>query len=936
MDFNELKRVLEQEHKEYKSMPFWSWNNELDEENLVAQIEDMHRAGIGGFIMHARTGLKTEYLGEKWFSCIEACLKKAKALDMEAWVYDENGWPSGFVGGKLLEREEFLAQFLTYEVKDRFDADAFVVYEKNEDGYAVIDGAREGVKEYHTLYLRTSPANTDILNPDVVDAFIQETHEEYYKRFPDSFGKELVGFFTDEPQYYRWNTPYSKCVAAEFDKEGLDVKSGLIYLFVQDKRGYPFRMKYYSTLNALYVKNFYKKIYDWCENHGCKLTGHSIEESLLGHQMACCAGVAATYEFEHVPAVDWLGKFLPNELMLKQVGSAASQLGKKHILTETFACSGYETTPRELKSVAEYQYFGGVNRTCQHLYPYSMSAQGKLDHPPFFAKHSNWYDEFKTFNLYFDRLGFIVGETKETYDLAIVHPLRSCYLEYLRAEDVASVKGIEEPFIQLLEKLAANGITYHLLDESILERHGKIVGNTLQVGNCAYHTVVIPEMPSIAASTLTLLKGFGGKILNLGNLRYVDGKEQSVSLPSNISFEEIVQNASLRVKNAGGRYSLHARAGELGEFVFIKNISNTEECVCEIENFEEYRAFDLASMTIRPIEKRNVIEGLGSLILRKDDTPCAGRETTGITDITDSFRVKGISENYLVIDQVSYSFDGKEYTEKMPVQQAFEQLLRRDYKGTLFVKYDFEAKALVKAKILLERAKYESFTVNGNSVEFTQSDFDFLFVEGDISKYLRLGKNEIVYSTYYYQHDGVHFALFDPRATESVKNCLYYDTSIENIYLCGDFSLDENYSICDNKIPTRINGIEKQGYPFFKGEIVYGGRYTYDGKGRATLTLDGDYLVARVQANGRSKEIVMDTSVDITDLLKVGENDLEITVRTSLRNLFGPHHIEWFFITSPYSFTFRGQWEHGKPANYVDEYLLVNVGVKKIEIKETK
>ena len=58
---------------EYKSIPFWSWNNELDEKELVKQIEDMYSVGIGGFIMHARMGLTTEYLSEKWFSCIDAC-----------------------------------------------------------------------------------------------------------------------------------------------------------------------------------------------------------------------------------------------------------------------------------------------------------------------------------------------------------------------------------------------------------------------------------------------------------------------------------------------------------------------------------------------------------------------------------------------------------------------------------------------------------------------------------------------------------------------------------------------------------------------------------------------------------------------------------------------------------------------------------------------
>ncbi len=934
MDFVQLKSILEQEHKEYESIPFWSWNNEVTAEHLVEQIEDMHEAGIGGFIMHARTGLKTEYLGEEWFSCIGACLQKAKELGMEAWVYDENGWPSGFVGGKLLQNEDFLARFLTYEVKADFDETAFAVYKATENGYVRIEGAEEGVTEYHAVYLQTSPANTDILNPDVVDAFIAETHEAYYARFADSFGRELVGFFTDEPQYYRWGTPYSKVLAAAFEEKGWDIKSGLIYLFVTDKRGYEFRTKYYSTLNALYVQNFYKKIYDWCEAHHCKLTGHSIEESLLGHQIACCAGVTPSYEFEHMPAVDWLGKSVPHELMTRQVSSVAAQLGKKQILTETFAGGGYETTPRELRSVAEFQYFGGINKTCQHLYPYSMSAQGKFDHPPFFAKHSNWYEGFKTFNAYFDRLGYLIGETKEVYDLAVIHPLRSCYLDYLRATDMESVQALELEFVRLLEKLAAHGITYHLIDESILARHGKNVGNTLQVGNCAYSTVIIPDMPSIASTTLQFLTAFQGKLLNLAHIEYVDGKPQAVSLPSNVTFEEIARHTAIKVKNAGGRYSVYAREGELGEFIFIKNISNTEPCSFDVENFAQYRALDLTTLTIRPIEKRNVVEGLGSLILVKDDSPCEGKSIVNTQDITHTFAVKTVTDNYLVLDYVRYSFDGVSYTEKMPVPQAFERLLRQDYNGKLFVKYDFEVNDLVSAKLLVEKAKYDTFTLNGRAIAFTQSDFDFLFEEGDISEHLRLGRNEIVYSMHFYEHDGVHFALFDPRATESVVNCLYYDTSVENVYIKGAFSLDERYAICAQTPPTRIDGIQKQGYPFFKGKITYSGKYTYSGKGNAILRLEDDYMSAYVTANGKRKELVLSTTTDITDLLRVGENELEITIHTSLRNLFGPHHFDSSFI-SPYCFTMRGQWKEGKPSAYLDEYLLKNVGLSKITVQET-
>lgn len=139
MNFSQLKNILKVEHKEYQNIPFWSWNSTIEEEELVKQIVDMKSVGIGGFIMHARSGLSIEYLGEKWFSCIDACLKKAKELDMEAWIYDENGWPSGFVGGKLLENIDFRAQFLDYKVLDHFDENAFVVYKKIGNNYFLID-----------------------------------------------------------------------------------------------------------------------------------------------------------------------------------------------------------------------------------------------------------------------------------------------------------------------------------------------------------------------------------------------------------------------------------------------------------------------------------------------------------------------------------------------------------------------------------------------------------------------------------------------------------------------------------------------------------------------------------------------------------------------------------------------------------------------------
>ena len=68
----ELREKFRNPGAKYRPLPFWSWNDELDEAELCRQIEEMAQQGMGGYFMHARSGLKTEYLGEKWYRCIRA------------------------------------------------------------------------------------------------------------------------------------------------------------------------------------------------------------------------------------------------------------------------------------------------------------------------------------------------------------------------------------------------------------------------------------------------------------------------------------------------------------------------------------------------------------------------------------------------------------------------------------------------------------------------------------------------------------------------------------------------------------------------------------------------------------------------------------------------------------------------------------------------
>jgi len=98
---NELISTFANPGNEWRGKPFWSWNGELRAEELIRQVGVMKEMGLGGFFMHSRSGLITEYLGDEWFDLINQVADAGEKAGMEAWLYDEDRWPSGSAGGKV-------------------------------------------------------------------------------------------------------------------------------------------------------------------------------------------------------------------------------------------------------------------------------------------------------------------------------------------------------------------------------------------------------------------------------------------------------------------------------------------------------------------------------------------------------------------------------------------------------------------------------------------------------------------------------------------------------------------------------------------------------------------------------------------------------------------------------------------------------------------
>ncbi len=940
---------MKQTEKKYQCLPFWSWDDTLKPEELVKQIEWMNRNGVGGFFMHARGGLKTEYLGEEWFQAIKACSEKAQELGMEAYAYDENGWPSGFVGGKLLDDMENHDRYLTFTLGE-YDEKAYVAYDLTGEKLVRITGKENATQNCLNVYQHYAASTVDILNDEVVDKFIALTHEEYKKR--DTY--ELKGFFTDEPQYYRWGEAYTKMLAPYFKETyGEDILDGLGLLFVE-KEGYrAFRYKYWKAMQTLMVNNFGKKIYDWCEENGYKLTGHYVEEGWICAQMMCCGGIMPFYEYEHIPGIDWLSRRIGISVAMRQVASVAAQLGKEQIMSEMYGCCGWDVTPKELKAIAECQYVGGINLMCQHLLPYKEHGQRKRDYPAHFSHWNPWVNKgFKDFNDYFSLLGKMLATSKEFVNVGFFHPLRSTYFNFKRwfsDKERWNVADIDVPFCDLTERMTNINIPFHYLDETLLAKYARVEGKRLIVGLCAYDYIVFPKCYTMDKTTEKLLREFvnaGGRVLLTDEKpTYLEGEPFEYDyLESNVTWEEIINGQAYQVLGCEGEnkdFRTTYRTDADGK-TFIYAVNLGEDVDVEIvADCNAFSAYDIWNDEYKLLPKKLHFEKGQSRILYLTDEKVApvALATKKPLQLGKEFTVCGDVENTITLDFVRYSTDGVSYSEPLHHMGVFNEMLEKRYKGKLYLKYECDITVLpTKCQFLAEDTNLRSVTVNGKSVERCgSSPLEEELFAYDVARELKLGKNEFVVEIDYFQSEQVYYALFGENVTETLKNCLAYDTDIEAAYLKGDFGvfgtfekgqtanvvIGKDFTLGAQK--KTVSSLIEEGYPFFVGDITLKQTVCVDDTDRE-LVFDERFHLLEVKVNGEyAGKLMFDNRLDVSRLLKKGENEIEIVLTVGNRNWLGPFHTqeEEPFGVGPYSFERLGTWKDGKSSILRETYSFV-------------
>lgn len=602
MSIKDIFSRFEAPSNEYRGKPFWSWNGELNKEEAIRQAGVLGEMGFGGYFMHSRCGLITEYLGDEWFDITSAVADESEKLGLEAWLYDEDRWPSGSAGGKVSENPEYrmkslylfetsadsfvwdndsVCTFAATLLSDGISIGGYKKIDKNTDLSSVFDGMCDGEKKILSYKVIADTPNSnyngntyiDTMSYDAVNKFIEITHEEYKKRCGNRIGTSIKGIFTDEPHrgkamdnFKEENGVrssaifYTNDIFEEFEKRyGYDAKELLPEIFYRlgGERVSKVRIDFFDLGCNLLNERFAIPINRWCEENGMILTGHVLHEDSLTNQSVPNGSLMRFYQHMGYPGIDILGNSNRSFWAAKQCSSVCRQTGKKWMLSELYGCSGWEFTLRSHKTLGDWQALFGVNIRCPHLSWYTMEGECKRDYPASVSFQSPYYKDYNYVESYFARLGVMLSEGKPVCDVLVINPIESVWATahlswanwiFPKCEETHQLEKI---YTDTFMKLAGARIDFDYGEEQIMAEKAQVESGKIKIGFGEYKTVVVSGALTLRSSTLSLLKELlenGGKVIFAGEMpKYIDGvpSDEALKLLSKYKNAQNVDLASL-------------------------------------------------------------------------------------------------------------------------------------------------------------------------------------------------------------------------------------------------------------------------------------------------------------------------------------------------------------------------------------------------------
>ncbi len=853
--------------REMRPVPFWSWNEKLNKRELSRQMRCMKQAGYGGFFMHSRVGLVTTYLSEEWMQLVKFCAEYSQKIGLQANLYDEDMWPSGYGAGLVPAHSE------------DFHERALVLLEKGTrlPNDTLVTSIARGGKEYEICIRVCASGNVrfagqcyiDIFNPEAIQFFFRTIHEKYRKHMGELFGSALKYIFSDEACYgIHWfysvpHTTYSPYLRSRIQREcGYDILEHAVKLFFDEGDYRKIRVDFFRCASEQFNESYTIPYQKYCAEHGLQFTGHLMAEESMYEQAQWTAGVMPCYEFMDVPGIDKLSRVDNDQLVtVKQMTSVAEQLQKPRALSECFAGIGHENGFTGRKKIIDWQAVHGINYINMHLSHYSMRGERKRDYPPNIFYQQPYFPYEKTFSDYAARLCRIASFGKPQVHILVLSPLQSVLAQY-NPNDADNEKVLREkydtPFASLCSLFETHKIDWHIGDETVLERHARIEGNKFVVGGSEYDVVVLPPLASIKKNTAALLHEFGkvGKIFSCGEFpQFTDGISAEIKCNyETVSPERLIEILAEKYAVLKCGYpNLIARRRVQGneEVYLLVNRSAQEQIRVDFSAFPRRPDYLLClsdgnTYRIPQHLQSFIMEPLGSAVFlcgsaaKCQNFSLPDRVADGTTwhereySVIEPVSIQILDENALVIDHVRFASGNDPLP---PVDEHVQNIWHRRFyplpEGTPFTaEYRFWVGEIPSSPVfaVIENAEnLEEILLNGvplhpmrkkGELQVTDRKCykDLAFTRVPLGPFIKPGEN--VLRIRGEKRNNItevccHRSVLNPET--------HFATEVDAVYIVGDFALDKRsgkYYIAAKK-PLRLGNIAEQGYPFYSGRIAY-------------------------------------------------------------------------------------------------------------------
>jgi len=426
---------------EYTLVPFWFWNDDLDDTEIRRQIDDFAAHGVYGFVIHARIGLprSTPFMSERFLSHVRAAVEHAARLGMVVHLYDEGMYPSGSACGQVVAENPRLAArcllarpLLSGERQEARPGETLVTTATAPDGsrFAIVDapslGRIRGVHFGQDDGEPDQPSAADILNPETTATFIRHVHDRYYAALAPHFGKTVRAIFVDEPSMLGrahrpgarpWTTGLERWLSQRLR---YDVAPRLLELFTDVRPDSArFREIVDRAIQARLEESFYAPLSAWCAAHGIALTGHPAgpgEIGILRHFQLPGQDIVWRYVEPGKPsAIEG-----PQSCVAKCSASAKEHLGRQRNGNEVFGAYGWELSYEEMRWLTDWLLVRGVDLLWPHAFYYSVRGPRRDERPPDVGPNNVWWPVYRPYADYCRRMCRVVAEARHAARIAIL------------------------------------------------------------------------------------------------------------------------------------------------------------------------------------------------------------------------------------------------------------------------------------------------------------------------------------------------------------------------------------------------------------------------------------------------------------------------------------------------------------------------------------